>query len=95
MSKAHQIEPDLAVEVSALKGLVDRLLRIAEGGIDPSQTIPQFCAGEGFSRAQYYVMRKQGRGPREMRIGNGCIRITPEARRDWRLEREAETARSR
>jgi hypothetical protein len=86
--------PDLAAEVLALKRLMSKLLKIAERDPEGSQTIPQFCASEAISRAFYYDLKKVGRGPREMRHGDGCVRISAEARRDWRLEREAETMNS-
>ena len=94
MSITHHIEPELAAEVSALKGLVSRLLRVVERSDDASLTIPEFCTGEKISRAFFYELMKAGRGPRTMRHADGCVRISPEARRDWRREREAETAQS-
>jgi hypothetical protein len=92
MSTAPLTDPHLASEVAALKQLVNRLLHLAESAADQSQTIPQFCSSEGISRAFYYELKKAGKGPREMRHADGCIRISPEARRDWRGERERETA---
>ena len=95
MSTTARIVLDLAAEVLALKQLVSKLLKIAERDPEGSQTIPQFCASEAISRAFYYDhLRKTGRNPREMRHADGCVRISPEARRDWRREREAETAAS-
>jgi hypothetical protein len=95
MSTPHHNGPDLAAEVSVLKGLVRRLLRIVESDAERSQTIPEFCASEGISRAFYYALQKQGRGPRTMRHADGCVRISPEARRDWRREREYETTQAK
>jgi hypothetical protein len=92
MSTAHNIELQLSSEIAALRQLVERLLHLAEDSADKSLTIPGFCEAEEISRAFYYELRKQGKGPREMRHADGCIRISPEARRDWRREREAETA---
>ena len=94
MSTVTRTQPDLVAEVSALKGLVRRLLRIVERDPEASQTIPEFCASEGISKAFYYELQKAGRGPRVMRHADGCVRISPEARREWRAEREAETAAS-
>jgi hypothetical protein len=54
---------------------------------DSNLTIDEFCTREALSRAKYFVMRRQGRGPREMRDGK-WIRISVEARADWRRERE-------
>lgn len=91
MSTANPTASDTSAEVVALKKLVARLLRVVERDSDESQTIPEFCATEKISRAFYYELKKAGRGPREMRHADGCIRISPEARRDWRRERESET----
>jgi hypothetical protein len=42
----------------------------------------------------YFSLKRQGRGPREIELGGRTI-ITPEAERDWRAEREAETMAKR
>jgi hypothetical protein len=60
-------------------------------GDEPSMTINEFCSSQRISRAFFYVMRKEGWGPRLMHVG-GTVRISPEARRDWRREREAAAA---
>jgi hypothetical protein len=91
MSTPPNIDTHLASEVEALKALVSRLLNLAKGAADQSQTIPEFCSAERISRAFYYEMKKAGRAPREMRHARGCIRISPEACRDWRRDRERET----
>ena len=78
----HHNGLDLAVEVSVLKGLVRRLLRIVESDAEHSQTIPEFCSSERISRAFYYELQKQNRGPRTLHHADGCVRISPEARRD-------------
>ena len=64
MSITHHIEPELAAEVSALKGLVSRLLRVVERSDDASLTFPEFCTGEMISRGFLYELMKGGRGPR-------------------------------
>jgi len=56
----------------------------------PSLTIPQFCADEQFSRPFYFKLRKRGKGPREIRLGR-AVRITRQARRDWRRQRESDS----
>ena len=91
MSTTPVIDTQLVSEVAALKALVSRLLNLAEGAAAQSQTIPEFCSAERISRAFYYEMRKAGRGPREMRHADGCVRVSPEARLDWRRDRERET----
>lgn len=47
-------------------------------------TITEFCVLEGLSRNAYFLLRKAGNGPRELRIpGSSIVRITPEARAEW------------
>ena len=53
-----------------------------------------FCASNHISESLYFSLKRQGRGPREIEL-DGRIIITPEAERDWRLEREAETVAKR
>lgn len=89
MSTTHPQNSDVSAELAALKRLVDKLLRLAQRDDEESQTIPEFCASEKISRAFFYELMKAGRGPRTMRHADGCVRISPEARRDWRREREA------
>lgn len=54
-------------------------------------SIPEFCAAHGVSRSFYFNMRRDGIGPREMRVGNRVL-ISHEAATDWRREREAAAA---
>jgi hypothetical protein len=92
MSAAVPTNPNLPTEIAELKSQVERLQHLLES--ERSLTIPEFCEAEGFSRAFYYgTLKKHDRAPREMRHSDGCIRISPEARRDWRRAREAESAR--
>jgi hypothetical protein len=59
-----------------------------------AHTIPSFCESNAISESHYYALKRQGRGPREMLVGD-LVRISPEAERDWRLAREAETIAKR
>jgi hypothetical protein len=68
----------------------ERLLEAAEAG-DDSLTIEEFCRAEKVSRSTYYVMRDEKWGPTEMRVGDS-VRISAQARRQWRKEREAAAA---
>jgi hypothetical protein len=54
---------------------------------EPSYTIDSFCEAENFTKPYYFKLKKEGRGPREMRDGR-LIRITHKARLDWQKERE-------
>ena len=56
-----------------------------------SLKIAEFCKLHAVSRSMYYVLRAEGLGPREMRIGR-TIRITAEANRDWQQRMEAGSA---
>jgi hypothetical protein len=58
---------------------------------DDSLTISEFCRAEKVCRATFYNLKKAGKGPRLMKVGSH-YRISPQARADWRLAREAETA---
>jgi hypothetical protein len=60
-------------------------------GDDASMTIDEFCASQRISRAFFYVMLREGWGPRLMYLG-ASVRISAEARRDWRREREVSAA---
>jgi hypothetical protein len=55
-----------------------------------AHTIPSFCESNAISESFYFKLRREGRGPREMKIDR-ITRISPEAEADWRREREAET----
>jgi len=59
-------------------------------GADKSLTISQCCAIEEISRAEFYKIRRAGRGPVVVYPGPGCPRITAKARRDWHCKLEAE-----
>src|SRR5262245_28266381 len=59
-----------------------------------AHTIPSFCESNAISESKYYDLKRKGKGPREIDLGDRII-ITPEAERDWRAEREAETVAKR
>lgn len=50
--------------------------------------IPEFCKAHGISLSSYYEMKRNGLGPREMRIGSAGVRISQEAAADWRRRME-------
>jgi hypothetical protein len=85
--------PDLSSEVAALKRQVAQLLRLL-GQVDSggrALSISQFCARNNISRSFFYKLKKRRKAPRIMDVDGRQI-ISPEAERDWRLERERETA---
>jgi hypothetical protein len=52
-------------------------------------SIESFCRSNGISITTFFALKRQGKGPREMKVGKRIL-ITPEAERDWRRERESE-----
>jgi hypothetical protein len=95
MSTTLSTKSDLSTEVATLKKAVRQLLHLFDqkGEVEQSLTIPQFCRAENFSRAFFYELKKRGKAPRLMRHADGCVRISPQARKDWQREREGEANR--
>lgn len=59
---------------------------------DPQMfSVEQFCESHGISRAFYYKLRKQKRGPAEIKLGSRTM-ISTEAAAAWRRRMEAETS---
>ena len=54
-------------------------------------SIEVFCKAHNISRASYYNLAKEGRGPKLMRVGSKPL-ISAEAAAEWRKKMEAETA---
>ena len=62
----------------------EREERLADGLL----TILDFCEFAGISHRQYYVLKRAGRGPREMRLGDPSrlsrtVRITRDEAQAW------------
>ena len=57
----------------------------------PSHTVDDLCRLERLSRSKLYQEWAAGSGPRYFYVGNRR-RISEEARRDWRRQKEAEAA---
>ena len=55
--------------------------------------INSFCGAHKISRALFYLLVKEGRGPRLMRAGRRTL-ITKEAAADWRQKMERQTAQA-
>ena len=51
-------------------------------------SIDEFCIAHRISRAMFYKLLKQGRGPRIMAVGSRQI-ISDEAAAEWRRQMEA------
>ena len=50
-------------------------------------SIPEFCEAHGISQGFFYKLKKQGEGPREMKVGARTL-ITFESAAEWRRARE-------
>jgi len=59
--------------------------------MEESFTIKEFCAAEKISRAFFYKLQSQGKAPRTYPLGSDR-RISREAWRAWRAERQTEAA---
>ena len=56
---------------------------------DVALSIEQFCLLNNISKWSYQMMRKNGHGPKELRIpGTSVVRILPEANAAWRARME-------
>jgi predicted DNA-binding transcriptional regulator AlpA len=55
-------------------------------------SIPEFCKAHGISEAFFYKLKKQGEGPREMKVGARTL-ITLESAAEWRRTRENQHGR--
>ena len=57
-------------------------------------SIPEFCEAHGISEGFFYKLKKQGEGPREMKVGARTL-ITFESAAEWRRARENQHSRGR
>jgi hypothetical protein len=55
-----------------------------------SFTIRQFCEAYHISKSSYYLLRRQGKTPRELHIGDRIVVITRESAADWEARMYAE-----
>lgn len=54
-------------------------------------SIDSFCKAHNISRAMYYNLKKEGRAPREFRVGRKPL-VSTESAAEWRRRMEAEAA---
>lgn len=54
--------------------------------------IDSFCKSHRISRALFYLLNKDGRGPKVMKVGRRTL-ITKESAASWRQRMEQQTAR--
>jgi hypothetical protein len=66
-------------------GVADCEKPASSGG---SKTIDEFCRDHHLSRSAYYIMKKAGVGPDEMRPHGTIVRITARAEADWQRRGE-------
>ncbi|KRQ94453.1 hypothetical protein [Bradyrhizobium valentinum] len=55
-------------------------------------SIREFCRAHGISEGFFYKLKKQGEGPREMKVGARTL-ITLESAAEWRRARECRHGR--
>ena len=53
-------------------------------------TVPEFCAAHRISRALFYLLVREGTGPRLLKAGRRTL-ITVDAAAEWRRRMEAAT----
>lgn len=56
-------------------------------------SIPEFCSAHGISEGLFFKLKKQGKGPRVMKVGTRTL-ISFESAAEWRLARENEQGRA-
>jgi hypothetical protein len=59
----------------------------------PLYTVSGFCATHHIARSFLYILLREGRGPRVMKLGRRTF-ITREAAAEWRARMEQETLRT-
>ena len=57
-------------------------------------SIPEFCEAHGISEGFFYKLKRQGKGPREMKVGARTL-ITFKSAAEWRRTRENQHSRGR
>lgn len=60
-------------------------------GIKQSYSINEFCALNDISRALFYLLVKEGKAPRLMKVGRRTL-VSSEAAAEWRRRMEDLTA---
>jgi hypothetical protein len=57
-------------------------------------TVKEFCAAHRISKALFYELLRDGRGPALTRITARCTRISAEAAAEWRRRYEAKAGKT-
>src|SRR5262245_57981630 len=88
---AHARILDLTEEVADLRRQITRLIGLIKEPPAEDRSIVGFCRRKGISKAFFYKLQQQGKGPRVAHAGARRI-ITLEA--DWDRERELDGAQA-
>ena len=80
----------MLVSLSTQTNLGEVYFMSDEKGAD---SISNFCKAHDFSRAMYYILKKEGRAPQSFRVGRREL-ISREAAEKWRRDRESESSRT-
>ena len=93
----RSVKQDFIADIALLKGQLSDVLAVllalanavreSEVG---SYTLQQFRTRHKLSESQYHKLRRQGRGPRVMSVGDCGVRISRQADLDWIAARETE-----
>lgn len=72
------------------------MVKSCEGSARPTTeaaayTVPEFCSAHRISRALFYLLVRDGRGPRLLKAGRRTL-VTADAAADWRRQLERATA---
>ena len=86
----------MAREVTSRNGRKSDTSLASRRDPDPSSTrlalsIPEFCVAIGISEDFFYKLKRQGHGPRLMKVGRRTL-ISLASADEWRREREREAA---
>ena len=54
-------------------------------------SVPEFCQQSGISRALFYKLVREGKGPRTMKVGSRTL-ISQEAAQEWQHRMENRVA---
>jgi hypothetical protein len=85
--------PDIAElrdELRRVVQMLEQLVCAAREGEAASFKLKKFLARNDLSQSQYHKLRREGRGPRVMSVGDCAVRISRHAERDWIAARETE-----
>jgi hypothetical protein len=77
-------------ELRRIVQMLELLVCAAREGEAASFKVKKFLTRNDLSESQYHKLRRQGRGPRRMSVGDCGVRISRQAELDWIAAREEE-----